>query len=70
VYDRGNFGVLGERSAKERKMMARFRCGNEEKENKYWTEGEEGAERAMRRERERDNQAQRNERERTGRNIE
>jgi hypothetical protein len=61
---------LGRESAKERKMMARFRYENEEKENKYWTEGEEGAERAMRRERERDNQAQRNERERTGRNIE
>jgi hypothetical protein len=38
-------------------MMARFRCGDEEKENKYWTEGEEGAERAMReRERERERQ--------------
>ncbi|KAJ3629821.1 hypothetical protein MTP99_014188 [Tenebrio molitor] len=22
-------------------MMARFRCGNEERENRYWTEGEE-----------------------------
>jgi hypothetical protein len=30
---------LGKKSAKERKMMARFRCGNEETE--YWTEGEE-----------------------------
>jgi hypothetical protein len=29
-------------------MMARFRCGNEETE--YWTEGEENAECAMRRE--------------------
>jgi hypothetical protein len=28
-------------SAKERKMMARFRCGNEETENRYWMEGEE-----------------------------
>jgi hypothetical protein len=32
---------LGRESAKERKMMARFRCGNEERENRYWTEGEE-----------------------------
>jgi hypothetical protein len=22
-------------------MMARFRCGNEERENRYWMEGEE-----------------------------
>jgi hypothetical protein len=22
-------------------MIARFRCGNEERENRYWTEGEE-----------------------------
>jgi hypothetical protein len=22
-------------------MMARFRCGNEERENRYWTKGEE-----------------------------
>jgi hypothetical protein len=26
---------LGRESAKERKMMARFRCENEEKENSY-----------------------------------
>jgi hypothetical protein len=32
---------LGRESAKERKMMARFRCGNEERENRYWTEEEE-----------------------------
>jgi hypothetical protein len=32
---------LGRKSAKERKMMARFRCGNEGRENSYWTEGEE-----------------------------
>jgi hypothetical protein len=32
---------LGREHAKERKMMARFRCGNKEKENKSWTEGEE-----------------------------
>jgi hypothetical protein len=28
-------------SARERKMMARLRCGNEERENRNWTEGEE-----------------------------
>jgi hypothetical protein len=28
-------------SARERKMMPRFRCGNEEKENRYWMEGKE-----------------------------
>jgi hypothetical protein len=45
-------GYLG--SARERKMPARFRCENEERENKYWMEGEERrcAECAMRRERE------------------
>ncbi|KAJ3621596.1 hypothetical protein MTP99_003712 [Tenebrio molitor] len=32
---------LGRESAKERKMMARFRCGNEERENRYWVEREE-----------------------------
>jgi hypothetical protein len=32
---------LGRESAKERKMMATFRCGNEERENRYWMEGEE-----------------------------
>jgi hypothetical protein len=32
---------LGRESAKGRKMMARFRCGNEERENRYCTEGEE-----------------------------
>jgi hypothetical protein len=26
--------------AKENKTIARFRCGNEERENRYWTEGE------------------------------
>jgi hypothetical protein len=31
---------LGRKSAKERKM-ATFRCGNEERENRYWMEGEE-----------------------------
>jgi hypothetical protein len=28
-------------SAKERKMMARFKRGSEEEENRYWKEGEE-----------------------------
>jgi hypothetical protein len=38
-------------SAKERQIMARFSCGNEERENRYWTEGrKEGAECAVRRE--------------------
>jgi hypothetical protein len=33
--------LTGRKSAKERKMMARFRCGNEERADKYWTEREE-----------------------------
>jgi hypothetical protein len=32
---------LRRESARERKMMARFRCGNEEGENRYWMEEEE-----------------------------
>jgi hypothetical protein len=32
---------LGRESARERKMMVRFRRGNEERENKYWMEREE-----------------------------
>jgi hypothetical protein len=32
---------LGRESAKERKMMARFRSGKEERENGYWMEGVE-----------------------------
>jgi hypothetical protein len=37
----GNSGVPGEReSRKERKMMERFRCGNEERKTRYWLEGE------------------------------
>jgi hypothetical protein len=32
---------LRRESAKERKMMARFRCRNEERENRYRTGGEE-----------------------------
>jgi type IV secretory pathway VirJ component len=31
---------LGRESVKERKIMARL-CGNKERENRYWTEGEE-----------------------------
>jgi hypothetical protein len=27
---------LGRESARERKMMVRFRCGNEKRENRYW----------------------------------
>jgi hypothetical protein len=30
----------GKESSKER-MMARFRCGNEERESRYWKEGQE-----------------------------
>jgi hypothetical protein len=38
VYDRGN----SEARVQEKEiMMARFRCGNEKRENRYWTEGEE-----------------------------
>jgi hypothetical protein len=33
-YSRGNSGVPVEKSAKEIKMMARLRCGNEEREKK------------------------------------
>jgi hypothetical protein len=32
---------LGRETTKERKMTARFRCGNEERENGYSSEGEE-----------------------------
>jgi hypothetical protein len=67
---------LGRESAKERKMMARFRCGNKERENKYWMEEEERMCRMCREER--DDRAhvermRRNEREGgkgTGRNTE
>jgi hypothetical protein len=41
---------LGKESVKGRKMMARFRCGNEEK-RKQVLDGRRGAECAMRRER-------------------
>jgi hypothetical protein len=34
-------GYLGGERARERKMMAKFRCGNEERENRYWTKGEQ-----------------------------
>jgi hypothetical protein len=43
---------LGRESAKERKMMARFRCGNEERENRHWMEEEERMCRMCREERE------------------
>jgi hypothetical protein len=43
---------VGRESAKERKMMARFRCGNEEEKTGVgWKERKEGAECAMKRER-------------------
>jgi hypothetical protein len=32
---------LGRECARERKMMARFRCRNEKTENRYWMEGGE-----------------------------
>jgi hypothetical protein len=32
---------LGRASGKKRKMMARFRCGNDKRGNRYWMEGEE-----------------------------
>jgi hypothetical protein len=32
---------LGRESVKERKMMVRFTCGNEERENRCWMGGEE-----------------------------
>jgi hypothetical protein len=32
---------LGRESARKRKMMTKFRCENEERENRYWMEGEE-----------------------------
>jgi hypothetical protein len=32
---------LGREGVRERKMMARFRCGNKERENRYWAEREE-----------------------------
>jgi hypothetical protein len=35
--DRGNSEYLRRESAKERKMLARFQCGNE---NRCWTDGE------------------------------
>jgi hypothetical protein len=41
---------LGRESARERKMMARFRCENEEREKRYSKERKEGVECAMRRE--------------------
>jgi hypothetical protein len=46
---------LARESAKERKIMASFRCRNEKRENRYWAEEDErrcsGAECAMRRKR-------------------
>jgi hypothetical protein len=39
-YERCIPEYLGRESARERKIMTRFRCGNEERENRYWMEGE------------------------------
>jgi hypothetical protein len=41
------------KGARERKNMARFRCENEEREHRYWTEGEERRCRMCYKERER-----------------
>jgi hypothetical protein len=53
VYDRGNSGLPREReSTRERKMVARYRCGNEKKQECIgWKERKEGVECVMRRER-------------------
>ncbi|KAJ3620949.1 hypothetical protein MTP99_003131 [Tenebrio molitor] len=32
---------LGRESARKRKIMARFKCGDEERDNRYWMGGEE-----------------------------
>jgi hypothetical protein len=48
---------LGKECARERKMMARFRCGNEETENRNWMEGGERRCRMCYEEREIDNRA-------------
>jgi hypothetical protein len=43
---------LGRERERDRKMMARLRCGNDERKNRYWMEGKErSAECVMRRER-------------------
>jgi hypothetical protein len=39
VYGRGIPEYLGRQSAREKKMMARFGCRNEEGESRCWTEG-------------------------------
>jgi hypothetical protein len=36
-----NSEAPGGRECKRKKMVGRFRCGNEERENRYWMEGEE-----------------------------
>jgi hypothetical protein len=41
VWQRIFRSTWGRESAKERKIMARFRRGNEERESRYWMEGEE-----------------------------
>jgi hypothetical protein len=52
VYDRGDSEVPGRESAKEGKIMAGFRCGNEERGNSIgWKKRKEGAECVMRKKR-------------------
>jgi hypothetical protein len=41
VYDGGKSGVPGGGNARKRKVMGILGCGNEERENRYWTEREE-----------------------------
>jgi hypothetical protein len=43
VYDRGNSGLPREReSTRERKMVARYRCGNEKRGNRNVLDGRKG----------------------------
>jgi hypothetical protein len=61
---------LGRESARERKLIARFRCGNEERKKRYWMEErKEGADCAMRRETIEDMWNEKKGGKRTGRNT-
>jgi hypothetical protein len=51
-YERCMIEEIPELLGRGRKMMARFRCGNEERENRYWMEGEERRCRMCQKERE------------------
>jgi hypothetical protein len=43
VYDKGNSGLPREReSTRERKMVARYRCGNEKRGNRNVLDGRKG----------------------------